>query len=533
MSDILPSGLDDLEERMGSLVGKAGRFLLLIGDEGAIFGRLSGAGLAEAWFCPNEKLDEGRALFARMLASRRRTSLLVLADVLEQMYREDNLPKVGPLDRAKLVRRRLDMAYPGDPLKAALPLEAGVGGNGLRILMAVLAESPALAGWSAFLEGLDNPVTGYCLQPLEAVGLLDRLMPDGDAPARHWRALVGLQATGGLRQIVTLDGRLVITRLTQAPLQPSGDAAGLAQIIERELKSSISYLKRLGYSDAERLDLMVLGDEALCAEIGNSELAVTNLFVMTPAQAAQHLGLRGAARSRDGFSDLLLAEWAARKKTPALALPTPRLLERGRLRRLIGVGQVAALAATVGVALFIGAMLSTSVQTSMEEDELSDQLQTASQRRAETQGEVLPLPVADMRRAADVADGWIKERIDLAGLLAALPADAAQRKVTFSTNPDRARADQGTTSLGKLAPARWEMAVSYELGAKTPLEEQVGRIRDLKARLTAAFPNCRVLVSRLPMGLQASQVLEGNLGQVGPPPDRDALLTLLVRKENG
>jgi len=526
MDDAVLHSLDDLEERMSSIMGKGGRFLLLIGDEGAIFGRLSGQSLAEAWFCPNDKVEDGRRLFAKLLSSRRRAPLLVLADVLEQMYREDQLPKVGPLDQAKLVRRRLEMAYPSDPLKGVLKLGTDAKG-GLKILMAVLAESKALAGWSAFLEGLDNPVTGYCLQPLEVVGLLDHLMPHSskeghNSKDRHWRALIGLQATGGLRQIFTVNGQLVITRLTQAPPESSG----LAQAIERELRSSISYLKRLGYSEAERLDLTVIGDEAFCAEISKHDLGVSNLMALTPSVAASRVGLKGAAKVKDGTTDLLLAEWAALRKAPVLELATEAIASRNRLRQLIRMGRVAALAATIAVGLFIGGLVSATLQAEAEVEDLSAQLQPQSQILAGS--ESLPLPVAEMRRAATLGEQWGKERIDLAALLAALPADAAQRKVSFSTNPDA-----GKVAQSKLPPARWELAVSYDLGAKVPLEEQVSRIRDLKAKVTAAFPDCRVMVSRLPLGLQASQVLEGSLGQTGTPPDRDSLLTLLVRKENG
>jgi len=523
MDEAVLYGLDDLEERMSSIMGKGGRFLLLIGDEGAIFGRLSGQSLAEAWFCPNDKIEDGRLLFAKLLSSRRRAPLLVLADVLEQMYREDQLPKVGPLDQAKLVRRRLDMAYPSDPLKGVLKLGTDAKG-GLKILMAVLAESKALAGWSVFLESLDNPVTGYCLQPLEAVGLLDHLMPGSHqhGKERHWRALIGLQATGGLRQIFTVNGQMVITRLTQAP----PESIGLAQAIERELRSSISYLKRLGYSEAERLDLTVIGDEAFCAEIPNHDLGVSNLIALTPSEAASRVGLKGAAKVTDGTTDLLLAEWAALRKVPVLELATEAIASRNRLRQMIRIGRVAALAATIAVGLFIGGLISASLQAETEVEELSAQLQPQAQTLAGS--ESLPLPVADMRRAAALGEQWSKDRIDLAGLLAALPADAAQRKVSFSTNPDA-----GKVAQSKLPQAHWELAVSYDLGAKVPLEEQVSRIRDLKAKVTAAFPNCRVMVSHLPLGLQASQVLEGSLGQTGTPPDRDSLLTLLVRKENG
>ena len=89
---------------------------------------------------------------------------------------------------------------------------------------------------------------GFCLLPLESEGLAVRLSPPLIGEERRvWHALVSQQATSGFRQIFSSDGNLAVTRLTP---QPPGDltAEAGALLIERELRSSISYIKRLGFS---------------------------------------------------------------------------------------------------------------------------------------------------------------------------------------------------------------------------------------------------------------------------------------------
>ena len=104
------------------LLSSPNRFVLTFGDEGASLIRFQGRQVVDALFIAPDAEDWADTLRS-YLADDPQAQILVSADVLEQMYREEQLPRVGRLDRLNIVKRRLDIAFPHDRLKAAVPLE--------------------------------------------------------------------------------------------------------------------------------------------------------------------------------------------------------------------------------------------------------------------------------------------------------------------------------------------------------------------------------------------------------------------------
>src|SRR5262245_52286166 len=49
--------------------------------------------------------------------------VLILNDMVEQHYREERVARVSPLDKANVLQRKLNVAFPNYPVKAALPLK--------------------------------------------------------------------------------------------------------------------------------------------------------------------------------------------------------------------------------------------------------------------------------------------------------------------------------------------------------------------------------------------------------------------------
>src|SRR5262245_61593551 len=49
--------------------------------------------------------------------------VLILNDMVEQHYRKERVPKVSALDKANVLQRKLNVAFPGYPVKAALLLK--------------------------------------------------------------------------------------------------------------------------------------------------------------------------------------------------------------------------------------------------------------------------------------------------------------------------------------------------------------------------------------------------------------------------
>ena len=210
-----------------NLLGAARRFVLVIGNGGALLADVAGGRIGKSWAISDFE-DHSLAVIAQALERNRRVPLVVLIDMLEQSYRREAIPPVNVFDRPKVLTRRLGITFPSFDIRAALPLGEVVGQRGdLAYLFVALPSSPELETWIAFLHGIDNPVTSLGLMPIESVGLaaaLARAVTGEDDPPVDWTLLISRERTGGIRQIVVRGDKLSITRLTPAPVAASTPA---------------------------------------------------------------------------------------------------------------------------------------------------------------------------------------------------------------------------------------------------------------------------------------------------------------------
>ena len=397
--------------RLG-LTGSPNRLVLTIGDDGATLVQVRGREVVDAVLIGPET-EDGVERLRSYLAADPAAEVVAAVDVLEQMYREEQLPKVNRLDRGTVIRRRLDLAFPQDRLKAALPMPDG------KLLFAALPETDYMAQWIEFLESIDNPVLGLCLVPLEAVGMAGELGPSTEGETRQvWRVLASHQATSGFRQIFETGGRMAVTRLTARP-STEMSAEAIAQLIERELRSSISYLKRLGYAEQDRLDLIIIESPEMCRVVAERDLPVTSLTTYTPYQAGLLLGLGAVAPEDSGFSDVLIAQWLARKRKPSVTLPSPAIRQKRQLNQLFRIG----FGLAAGLSLFsiyeLASLTFEAVETAATTEVLSTQLTTERQASESFTKRLaaLDVKVEDASLVATLHHEFARPSVDLAAVL--------------------------------------------------------------------------------------------------------------------
>ncbi len=509
------------------LLSSPSRFVVTFGDEGASLVRFQGRQVVDALFVGSDA-EDGLETLRPYFLDDAKAQILVSADVLEQMYREEQLPGVGRFDRLTIVKRRLDVAFPHDRLKAAVPINRANGGAGSgSVLFTALPVTENIEKWIQFLESLPNPVIGFCLLPLESEGLAARLSPPAEGEERRvWHALVSQQATSGFRQIFSSDGNLVVTRLTP---QPPGDlnAEAGALLIERELRSSISYIKRLGYSDLDRLDLVVLANPDICAAVEGRDLPVTSLTVLTPRRAGQSLGFGEVGPEDGSYADILHAQALALKRRPRTVLATEKLRERLTNDIVFKVGFATAAVMSLISFFYIGSLVIDAFDALTTADTLqktvATETQVLNQLRQKTYG--YEIPIDDLVRViqSETAFGKVQVNPDdiLRAVASALDPSTRVQKIVFSA-PAPPFLDR--TAVPSAAPtargAQKDDDVAYDvrltvrlaaMSAEQP--EQVMRLaRDIKDRLAKILPDHEVSLVQLPLAASRNQVLEGTAG---------------------
>lgn len=333
----------------------------IVGNEGAVFVRLSGRQVLDHRYVPTPDPDGADAV-QDLLAQDRKAPVTLLIDVLEQHYRETSIPKLNWFDRRKLIKRKLDQAYGEDHLTSYLPLARRTAGEvasqgesaaAQRYVLIGVPDSDELDAWMDIVAGAGNPLSAVTLLPVEGVDLVRKLAAgdddkSGSAPA--WQILITRQRASGFRQIILHNGQLVFTRLTPN-IEPDAPVDEIVENIEAEFRSTLSYLRRLSFTDADHLQLTIVDEAEVCAQIDHRRMRVRDARAITPAEAAESLGLNvydGEDADGVAFADLLIAAWFAGQGRVRLNLTTPQL-RRARLLTWVPRATAAAGVATAAI----------------------------------------------------------------------------------------------------------------------------------------------------------------------------------------
>lgn len=499
-------------------------FVLNIGDDNVVLARFKDGKVANAWLgSPDPAMAQEE--LGEALAEDSRARISVLVDTLDQSFKEEEIPKVGVLDRRKVLARHINMAFPGANLRGARM----VAQTEKKTLIYELASVPLdgrMPGWLDFIQSLPNEKGGIYTLAGENIDMLKALAPKDAAPpesGNQWRHLIGINVTGGLRQVIEKNGRLSLTRLTQAP-PPDTTPPDFADMIIRDFKATITYIRRLGYQVGETLDLVVLTTAENKAVLEDMTWeGARSVSVYTPFEAGHILGLGSLGREDQAYCDVLHAAWFASKGKGTLPLSRAAALgdTRDDIRELAYVA--APYAAAVTVASLLGWAGWTGYQYydyTTRNDVLQAQLQqhqtTLNAEMAKLKA--LPYEASQVRNVIQVADTLDSGKADFMPLLLkasdALQSDAVVLRLDLTNR-------QGVAAAAPGAPARGAPSASLEMDLSLRLDsvistadEAVQTARRLEQRLTTAFaPEFKVTMTREPVAAQSAEDLRGSLGQ--------------------
>lgn len=285
---------------------KGKRFVFIVGDEGSILVFMNDSKVVRRLFAPSAQPSHTEAM-RELMVSNPSVPVYLLADVLDQQYIPHSFPPVSALSVGGLVKRRLDRDFQPDDLKGSLPLGRDKAGRKeWRYMLIALAKTPLMTEWISLLVDLPNEMKGIYLSPIEAVNYVSALHKalSNERPQR-WQLLISFNKVSGFRQVVTCDGKLKFTRVSQA----IDDAipAVIAGNIEQEIINTMEYLKRLEFRDNAELEATIVVAQDVGESIDMRRFGFGGARVLSPLQVAEALGLEQAALSADRFGDVVMA----------------------------------------------------------------------------------------------------------------------------------------------------------------------------------------------------------------------------------
>lgn len=352
------------------MAGKSGKFILSIGDEGGILTYVQGKAVTRRYFAPSPSYSDTRAFVEAMQADPK-APISMLVDVMDQSYIQQSLPPVSSLSINNLIKRKMERDFAADDLKGALQIgREKEGRRDWKYLFVTLSKTPQLQSWLDLVTELPNQFEGIYLLPVEAENFIHRLR-DGikgvsgkkkktalDEGEPKWQLLVAHNKVGGFRQVVLKNGKLMFARLAQ----PIGDNQPevIAGNIEQEISVTIEYLKRLGYSEDQGINVYVIASEYIKAAIDSTNINATSAHILSPHEAALAIGLDQATEAGDQFADILLAAAFATARKRLLKLETKTQEQLNKLYAGILAVKAGGAAITIGAvvsAIYFGILI--------------------------------------------------------------------------------------------------------------------------------------------------------------------------------
>ncbi len=275
--------------------------------------------------------------------------VLILNDMVEQHYRKEKVLKAGVsvMDRPGMLRRKLNIAFPSYPVKAALPLKEKLvkDDKKSRADIYIFAAVPETRQFSGTLGAVNRslvPVSAFCLLPVESSDLVRmlsaRLMSKGE-PKCRWVLFIGQHKNGGLRQIVTKNGELALTRMT--PISDSdNDVDVWAGEVHHEFKATMSYLSRFGYQAEDGLHVIVIANEAAGEAIETKIEETCKYTALTTAEAARLLNVPLGPQDDFRYADALHVAWSGRKRKFILPMRAVQVDKVSRPRQTANAASV-------------------------------------------------------------------------------------------------------------------------------------------------------------------------------------------------
>ena len=395
------------------------RTVLIIGDESLCAYSVTSTAVTYldtvTWDTPD---FENRV--ARLIANDGKgRGVLFVNDTTDQHFKGgQRIPKVGLMDRRNVLNRKLQVAFPNYPIRSALELKASKPQGERDDEAQPAAGSLFIFAGIPFSENINRTVTagrrslasvaGFILLPVDSSDMVAKLSAKISGAATQtsqWVVFIGQHRNGGLRQIVIRNGQLAMTRMT--PMAETSYVAGeWAPAVNQEIRATVSYLSRFGYTADDGMDILVIAD-AEAGEDLKSQIDIPCNFVSFTVKEAAGLLELPVGTDQDQYADALHAAWLARKRTFLMPIKVPQLDGISQIRKYATVATVL-LALVALYAAYLSISQFSAMRDEANEADTQNTLLITAQKQEDAAAARLKAIGLDVRKIEAAAESYAK-----------------------------------------------------------------------------------------------------------------------------
>ena len=343
--------------------------------------------------------EQGFARFSLYLESEPSIPTYILADVVEEEFREETIPFVRwPPDRRSSQQLRLTRMFRDTTYGRAEPLgRESTGRRDEKVLFSALTRPELLAPWVSQCVRHQVPLVG-----VYSVPAITRLLLKPIGAETSHALIVSIQRSGGLRQSFFQDGRLKLSRLAVMPrVSRRAHASYVLGEIEKT-RRFLNSMRMLPHNNP--LEVFLMGEYALLEELRRQspDSVTTRHTLLQLDDVTSRIGLKGEYDAR--FADAVFVHLLARKSPPNQYAPASQT-RYGTMYNLSKGLKIASVAAVLGGVLVAAYEASEGVVATQDAQAAKDDTAFFSQRyeRARAQLPETPVHPREMKAMVEIA----------------------------------------------------------------------------------------------------------------------------------
>ena len=462
--------------------------------------------------------------------------VIVLNDMVEQHYRKERLPKVGVLDKSSVLQRRLQVAFPTYPVRAALQSKqkglgandkvAGAANKGDLFLFAAVPNSEPFEKTLAVIRSSYVRIIGFGLLPIESADMVHTLAKKlgGEEKGKtHWAIFVGHHQNGGLRQVITRNGELALTRMT-AMADKNVDPGLWAKEVSGELRATMSYLARFGYSSDDVLDIMIVSAPESEKHLKAMIEIPCRLHIILAQEAAQSLGIKIAGQEDQKYADAIHASWVAAKNSMTLPMRATQISSIAKPQQVAMLAMIVLFVASIGLLYLNATALLGFMSSRGEYSELETRLQRVELEYQEEvkKKEELGLDVQLIQYSMASYDELQEKRAKPLPVIQKM-IDAVGHTVRLDLilfepmKPERSLNLRGRSRGKKAEEEKTDYTLTIQLSFRpdTIARDAVSQVETLAEQLRTAFTESEVTITDQPFDMDVSSPFVGETEDIG------------------
>ena len=373
-------------------------------------------------------------------------------------------------------------------------------------------------------------VVGLYLLPVEASSMVKALaakLSKGQKSKALWTIFMGQHHNGSVRQIVTRNNDLALTRMSPV-VDTDVEPELWAREMSTELGATMSYLSRFGYKESDGLNIIVIANERAEEDLKKLIQIECDLHVLNSQQAGRLIGVNTGIQSDLRYADALHVAYLGRKSKFRLPMQSATIDNVTRPRKIASLVVLGLLA---GCAYF-GYEAFTSWSKVMK---IEDEIRFTEERKRSVKQEY-DLELAKKKEigfdfllvsnSVDLFDSMESEKIRPLPVIKeigqSLGADLRLDKIDVKAIPPKEKSrnqfnyskdQQGTDKPEDKTIIEAVMTLSFD-GGLAP-DVGVRQVNGLKERLQQRLPQYDVRVAKQVADLSYTGNFVGSVGDEG------------------